>query len=98
MLTVAVDDAYFEAVGPQLRIVANYAVGVDNIDLEAGRRRSVAAREHAGRADGRDGGDGVDADARAARRLIEGDRLMRGRDPWLFCRVPPRAPPPANRL
>jgi len=41
MLTVRVDDAYLEAAGPELRVVANYAVGVDNIDLEAARRRGI---------------------------------------------------------
>lgn len=35
MLTVTADDAYLDAVGPQLQIVANYAVGVNNIDLDA---------------------------------------------------------------
>ena len=41
MLTVVVDDAYLEAAGPQLRIVANYAVGVNNVDLDAARRRGI---------------------------------------------------------
>ena len=31
-----------EAAGPQLRIVANFAVGYDNVDLDACRRRGVA--------------------------------------------------------
>ena len=38
---IAVDEAFLDAVGPQLRIVANYAVGLDNIDLEATRARGV---------------------------------------------------------
>ena len=41
VLNVVIDDAYLEAAGPQLRIVANYAVGVNNIDLEAARRRGI---------------------------------------------------------
>ena len=32
-LTARIDDAYLERAGPQLRVVANYAVGVNNIDL-----------------------------------------------------------------
>ena len=40
--TVAVDDALLEAAGPQLRVVANFAVGYDNVDLDACRRRGVA--------------------------------------------------------
>ena len=31
-----------EAAGPQLRVVANFAVGYDNVDLDACRRRGVA--------------------------------------------------------
>jgi glyoxylate reductase len=39
--TVAVDDALLEAAGAQLRVVANFAVGYDNVDLDACRRRGV---------------------------------------------------------
>ena len=39
--TVAVDDALLDAAGPQLRVVANFAVGYDNVDLEACRRRGI---------------------------------------------------------
>ena len=41
MLTDRVDDELLDAAGPQLRIVADYAVGIDNVDLEACRRRGV---------------------------------------------------------
>jgi glyoxylate reductase len=40
--TVTIDEAVLEAAGPGLRIVANFAVGHDNIDLEACRTRGVA--------------------------------------------------------
>jgi glyoxylate reductase len=40
--TVPVDDELLEAAGPQLRVVANFAVGYDNVDLEACRRRGIA--------------------------------------------------------
>jgi glyoxylate reductase len=39
--TVEVDEVLLEAAGPQLRVVANFAVGYDNIDLDACRRREV---------------------------------------------------------
>ena len=39
---MAVDEALLEAAGPQLRVVANFAVGHDNVDLDACRRRGVA--------------------------------------------------------
>jgi glyoxylate reductase len=40
--TVAVDEPLLEAAGPKLRVVANFAVGYDNVDLDACRRRGVA--------------------------------------------------------
>jgi glyoxylate reductase len=39
--TVTVDAALLEGAGPGLRLVANFAVGVDNIDLEECRKRGV---------------------------------------------------------
>ncbi len=39
---MAVNDALLEAAGPTLRVVANFAVGYDNVDLDACRRRGVA--------------------------------------------------------
>jgi len=39
--TEAVDDELFDAAGPDLKVVANYAVGFDNMDLEAARRRGI---------------------------------------------------------
>src|SRR6266581_7731549 len=41
MLTDRVDDELLDTAGPQLRVVANYAVGLDNIDVDACRRRGV---------------------------------------------------------
>ncbi|MFO7544762.1 MAG: D-glycerate dehydrogenase [Trueperaceae bacterium] len=37
-----VDDELLDAAGPELRIVANYAVGLDNVDVDACSRRGVA--------------------------------------------------------
>lgn len=41
LLTDRIDDGVFRAAGPQLKIVANYAVGFDNIDLKAAQRRGI---------------------------------------------------------
>jgi glyoxylate reductase len=43
LLTDAVDSAVLEAAGPNLRIVANVAVGYNNIDVPACRARGVVA-------------------------------------------------------
>ncbi len=84
MLTVTVDEAYLEAAGPQLRVVANYAVGVNNVDLEAARRRGVVV------ANTPDVLTGATAELALAlmlsllRRVTEGDRFVRRREPWQF--------------
>lgn len=41
LLTDHIDDAVFAAAGKNLKIVANYAVGFDNIDLAAAKKRSI---------------------------------------------------------
>jgi glyoxylate reductase len=40
--TVRVDAALLDAAGAELRVVANFAVGYDNIDLDACRKRGIA--------------------------------------------------------
>ncbi len=39
--TVPVDAELLDAAGPQLKVVSNFAVGIDNIDLDACRERGV---------------------------------------------------------
>jgi len=41
-LVTPVDAAFLDAAGPNLRVVSNYAVGHDNIDLDAATSRGVA--------------------------------------------------------
>ncbi|MFZ2803867.1 MAG: D-glycerate dehydrogenase [Patescibacteria group bacterium] len=41
LLTEKIDEEFFTAVGPQLKIVANYAVGFDNVDLPAAKQHNV---------------------------------------------------------
>lgn len=40
-LTDKIDDEILAAAGPQVKIFANYAVGVDNIDLQAAQKRKI---------------------------------------------------------
>ena len=42
LLTDRVDDEFLDAAGPQLKVVSNYAVGFDNIDVAACARRGIA--------------------------------------------------------
>jgi len=41
LLTDKIDAEVLEAAGPQLKVVANYAVGYDNINLEACRQKNI---------------------------------------------------------
>lgn len=41
LLTDSIDDAVLAAAGPSLQIVANYAVGFDNVDLAAAKKRNI---------------------------------------------------------
>src|SRR5688572_27945762 len=43
LLTDTVDDELLDAAGPQLKVVSNFAVGFDNIDVPALTRRNVPA-------------------------------------------------------
>ncbi|GAA2802539.1 D-glycerate dehydrogenase [Saccharopolyspora taberi] len=84
MLHDRVDGSVAEAAGPQLEVVANVAVGYDNIDVEALARHRVVVTNTPGVL--------VDATADLAlglllavtRRLGEGERLLRAREPWTF--------------
>ncbi|MSR85001.1 D-glycerate dehydrogenase [Candidatus Uhrbacteria bacterium] len=41
LLTDKIDDGVLKAAGPKLKVIANYAVGFDNIDLSAAKKRGV---------------------------------------------------------
>jgi glyoxylate reductase len=82
MLTDRVDVELLDAAGPRLRIVANYAVGLDNVDVAECERRGIVVANTPD----------VLTEATAemtlvlvlalTRRVVEGDRLLRRRDPW----------------
>lgn len=77
-----VDSVFLDAAGPQLQIIANYGVGVNNIDLAAAAARGVvvtntpdvltaAVAEYA-----------VGLMLALLRRIAEGDRMIRTARPW----------------
>ena len=84
MLTVTVDDAYLEAAGPRLRIVANYAVGVNNIDLEAAARRGIVVSNTPDVLTGATAELALTLMLSLLRRVTEGDRFVRRQEPWQF--------------
>jgi glyoxylate reductase len=84
LLTTTVDGGYLDRAGPQLRIVANYAVGVNNIDLDAARARGVLVANTPDVLTRPTAELTVTIMLSLLRRVTEGDRLVRRGDPWGF--------------
>jgi glyoxylate reductase len=77
LLTDKIDGEVMDAAGDQLKIIANYAVGFDNIDIEEAKKRNIfvsntpevmtqAVAEHA-----------MALITACARRIVEGDEFVR---------------------
>jgi glyoxylate reductase len=77
LLTERVDRELLEAAGPRLRIVANVAVGFDNIDVAACTERGVAVTNTPGVLDETTADFTWALLMAVARRLVEGDRMAR---------------------
>ena len=83
-LTDRVDAAVLDAAGPQLRVVANVAVGYDNIDVAAARERGVVVTNTPGVLDDATADLTLGLILAAARRIAEGDRFLRRAQPWVW--------------
>ncbi|HEX5028722.1 MAG TPA: NAD(P)-dependent oxidoreductase, partial [Gaiellaceae bacterium] len=79
---VPVDAAFLDAIGPQLRIVANYAVGLDNIDLDETRSRGIVVSNTPGVLTNATAEHAIGLMLALLRRIVEGDRALRRRDAW----------------
>ena len=79
---VAVDAPFLDRAGPQLRIVANYAVGLDNLDLDAIRARGIVASNTPGVLTNATAEHAIALTLALLRRVAEGDRSLRRRDDW----------------
>jgi len=84
MLTDRIDDELLDAAGPQLRVVANYAAGYDNVDLEACTRRGVLVSNTPDVLTPAVAELTVALVLAVLRRVAEGDRLIRRREPWIW--------------
>jgi glyoxylate reductase len=79
-----VDEELLDAAGPQLRCVANVAVGYDNVDVEAAARRGVAVTNTPEVLDDATADLTMALLLAATRRVVEGDRLIRSGRPWTW--------------
>jgi glyoxylate reductase len=84
LLTDRVDEEFLDAAGPQLKIVANYAVGFDNIDVEACTRHGVLASNTPEVLTETTADTAFALMIAAARRIAEGDRFVRSGAPWVW--------------
>jgi glyoxylate reductase len=82
LLTDRVDGEFLDAAGPGLIIVANYAVGFDNIDVAACTRRGVLASNTPEVLTETTADTAFALMMAAARRVAEGDRFLRSAVPW----------------
>jgi glyoxylate reductase len=77
MLTERIDDELLDAAGPQLKIVANHAVGYDNIDVDAAKRHGVIVTNTPGVLTETTADFAWALLMAAARRVGEGERYLR---------------------
>lgn len=77
-----VDDELLDAAGPQLRCVANVAVGYDNVDVAAAGRRGVVVTNTPRVLDDATADLTIALILAATRRIAEGDRLVRSGRDW----------------
>lgn len=78
--TDPIDAALLEGLAPPLRLVSSYAVGTDNIDLDAAQRLGVRVAHTPGVLTDATAEVAVGLMLACARRLAEGDRLVRAGD------------------
>jgi lactate dehydrogenase-like 2-hydroxyacid dehydrogenase len=84
LLTDRVDEELLDTAGPRLRVVANYAVGHDNIEVDAARRRGVVVCNTPGVLDEATADLTMALVLATARRVVEADRWLRSGAEWIW--------------
>lgn len=82
--TDRVDGELLDAAGAQLRLVANHAVGYDNVDVPAATARGVLVSNTPGVLTRATAEFTVALALALCRRVCEGDRLVRSGTPWIL--------------
>ncbi len=84
LIPTQVDEPFLARAGPRLRIVANYGVGVDNIDLAAARARRIVIANTPDVLTKATAEQTIAITLALLRRVAEGDRFLRRRAEWRF--------------
>jgi glyoxylate reductase len=82
LLPDRVDGAFLDAAGPQLRCVANVAVGYDNVDVDAATERGVVVTNTPGVLTNATADLAIALILNVTRRLGEGERTVRRGERW----------------
>lgn len=82
LLTEKVDAELLDAAGEQLKVVANVAVGYNNVDVDACRERDVIATNTPGVLTDATADIAMALILMSTRRLGEGERIIRSGEPW----------------
>ncbi len=77
LLTETIDEEVMEAAGKQLKIISNYAVGYDNIDVKAATKRGICITNTPGVLTESVAEQVIALTLALYRRVVEGDRLIR---------------------
>lgn len=77
MLTEKVDGDVMDAIGPQLKVISNMAVGVDNIDVSAATARGIPVGNTPGVLTDATADQAFALMLAAARRIVEADKFLR---------------------
>jgi lactate dehydrogenase-like 2-hydroxyacid dehydrogenase len=83
-LTERIDADLLAAAGPHLKVIANVAVGYDNIDLPAAAAAGITITNTPGVLDQASADHTFALILAATRRITEGDRLIRSGQPWIW--------------
>jgi glyoxylate reductase len=84
MLTEPVGVKLMDEAGPALRVIANYAAGYDNVDIAEARTRGIAVTTTPDVLTHATAEHTLALILALARRVAEGDRFLRRREPWLW--------------
>ena len=84
LITTRVDAAFLDRVGPQLEVVANYGVGVNNVDLAEAARRGVVVANTPDVLTRTTAELALTLMLALLRRVVEGDRFLRSGGEWSF--------------
>jgi glyoxylate reductase len=77
LLTEKIDAEVMDAAGPGLKVVSNYAVGYDNIDIDAATKRGVCVTNTPGVLTESVAEEVIALTLALFRRIVEGDRFIR---------------------